>query len=109
MNEQQLVAWLTLSFVPQLGGKRLFRLLSVDSPLNIVGYSSQQLQAIGLSAKRPIPYQIAPRRPGDVAQCYANSGHAKAVLGWQATRTLEDMVKDSWRWQSSNPNGYLEA
>ena len=58
---------------------------------------------------RPIPYQIAPRRPGDVAQCYADASHAKAVLGWQATRTLEDMVKDSWRWQSSNPNGYREA
>jgi len=64
------------------------------------------VDAYAKASDRPIPYQIAPRRPGDVAQCYANSSHAKEVLGWQATRTLEDMVKDSWRWQSSNPNGY---
>lgn len=54
----------------------------------------------------PVPYRIAPRRPGDVAACYADPAKAKALLGWQATHTLEDMVRDSWRWQSQNPNGY---
>ncbi|MBZ9612641.1 UDP-glucose 4-epimerase GalE [Rheinheimera maricola] len=53
-----------------------------------------------------VPYQIAPRRPGDIATCYAEPSKAKTLLGWQAERTLDDMVRDSWRWQSANPNGY---
>ena len=53
-----------------------------------------------------VPYQIAPRRPGDIATCYAEPSKAKALLGWQAEKTLDDMVRDSWRWQSANPNGY---
>ena len=69
MNEQQLIAWLTLSFIPQLGGKRLARLLSVDSPLNIVGYSGQQLQALGLSTKQ-IAY-LRDQAPREVEACLA--------------------------------------
>ena len=53
-----------------------------------------------------VPYQIAPRRPGDIATCYAEPSKAKALLGWQAEKTLDDMVRDSWRWQQANPNGY---
>jgi UDP-glucose 4-epimerase len=53
-----------------------------------------------------VPYQIAPRRPGDIAVCYAEPTKAQTLLGWQAEKTLEDMVRDSWRWQSANPNGY---
>jgi UDP-glucose 4-epimerase len=53
-----------------------------------------------------VPYQIAPRRPGDIAICYAEPTKAQTLLGWQAEKTLEDMVRDSWRWQSANPNGY---
>lgn len=53
-----------------------------------------------------VPYQIAPRRPGDIATCYAEPSKAKTLLGWQADKTLDDMVRDSWRWQSANPNGY---
>jgi UDP-glucose 4-epimerase len=53
-----------------------------------------------------VPYQIAPRRPGDIATCYAQPTKAKALLGWQAEKTLDDMVRDSWRWQLANPNGY---
>lgn len=67
------------------------------------------VEAYAQASQRPIPYQVVARRPGDVAQCYADPSHAKAVLGWQATRTLEDMVASSWHWQSSNPNGYREA
>ncbi|CRH92286.1 UDP-glucose 4-epimerase [Chlamydia trachomatis] len=55
-----------------------------------------------------IPYTIKPRRAGDIATCYANSNRAKEVLGWTAQKTLADMVRDSWRWQSQNPNGYEE-
>ena len=55
-----------------------------------------------------IPYTIKPRRAGDIATCYANSSKAKEVLGWTAQKTLADMVRDSWRWQSQNPNGYEE-
>ncbi len=57
----------------------------------------------------PIPYSIAPRRPGDVARCFANADKSKRMLHWQAEKTLEDMCRDSWRWQSNNPNGYRDA
>ncbi len=53
-----------------------------------------------------IPYEIAPRRAGDVAECYADPKKAREVLGWIAEKNLEDMCRDTWRWQSSNPNGY---
>jgi UDP-glucose 4-epimerase len=53
-----------------------------------------------------IPYVIAPRRPGDLAECWADPSKAQQVLGWHAEKTVEDMCADSWRWQSQNPNGY---
>ena len=53
-----------------------------------------------------VPYKIAPRREGDVASCYADPKKAKDVLGWTATKNLEDMCRDTWRWQSNNPKGY---
>jgi UDP-glucose 4-epimerase len=55
-----------------------------------------------------IPYKIVGRRPGDVAICYADSTKAKEELGWVATRGIEEMCRDAWRWQSNNPNGYQE-
>ncbi len=54
----------------------------------------------------PIPYRIAPRRAGDIATCYADATRAHTLLGWHAEKTLDDMCRDSWRWQSQNPNGY---
>ncbi|MET3406373.1 UDP-glucose 4-epimerase [Priestia aryabhattai] len=57
-------------------------------------------------SKKRIPYNIVERRPGDVAMCYADPSKAKKELGWIATRGIEEMCKDSWRWQSNNPNGY---
>ncbi len=54
----------------------------------------------------PIPYRITQRRPGDIAQCYADPTRANEILGWKATRTLEDMCRDTWNWQKKNPNGY---
>ncbi len=55
-----------------------------------------------------IPYEIAPRRPGDIAQCWADPTKAQTILGWRAEKTLEDMCADAWRWQSMNPEGYGE-
>jgi len=60
-----------------------------------------------VSGKR-VPYKIVERRPGDIAICYANPSFAKEVLGWEAKKTIEDMCKDSWKWQSNNPSGYEE-
>ena len=53
-----------------------------------------------------IPYRIAPRRDGDLAEFYANPDKAKQELNWQAKRSLEDMMRDLWNWQKNNPNGY---
>ena len=55
-----------------------------------------------------VPYVIAPRRAGDVATCYSDPTKAKELLGWEAEKNLEDMCRDSWRWQSGNPDGYGE-
>ncbi len=54
----------------------------------------------------PVPYQISGRRPGDIASCYADVEKAKRLFGWQTQKTLEDMCRDSWNWQSKNPEGY---
>ena len=53
-----------------------------------------------------LPYKIAPRREGDVAKCFADPLFAKKILKWKATKTLEEMCKDSFNWQKNNPNGY---
>ncbi len=53
-----------------------------------------------------IPYQIKPRRPGDIDECYADPSKAKNELGWEAVYGIKEMCEDSWRWQSNNPNGY---
>ncbi|HFI0620135.1 TPA: UDP-glucose 4-epimerase GalE [Streptococcus suis] len=54
----------------------------------------------------PVPYKIVDRRPGDVATCYANADKALAELNWRTEKTIEDMCRDTWNWQSKNPNGY---
>lgn len=54
----------------------------------------------------PVPYVIGPRRAGDLATVYADPAKAKTVLGWEAKKTVADMCRDSWNWQSKNPNGY---
>lgn len=71
------------------------------------GYSVLQLvEAFEKANGVKIPYAISERRAGDVATCYADSSKAKEQLGWEAEKTIEDMCKDSWNWQSNNPNGY---
>ncbi|MBO6004756.1 MAG: UDP-glucose 4-epimerase GalE [Verrucomicrobia bacterium] len=65
------------------------------------GYSVLQLlKAFEKAANKTIPYEIVERRPGDIAACYADASKAKAELGWQATRGVDEMCEDVWRWQS---------
>jgi UDP-glucose 4-epimerase len=64
------------------------------------------IAAFSKASGKEIPYQIAPRRPGDIDSCYASSEKAKKELGWTAQKTIEEACADSWRWQSHNPNGY---
>ena len=71
------------------------------------GYSVlDMVHAMEKAVGKPIAYRIAPRRAGDIAQCYADPAKALAELGWKAERGLDDMCADTWRWQSNNPNGY---
>jgi len=71
------------------------------------GYSViEAIKAFEKASGKKVPYKIVGRRPGDIAECYANPALAKRELGWVATHSLEDMCADSWRWQSQNPNGY---
>ena len=71
------------------------------------GYSVLEvINAYADACGRKIPYKITRRRPGDVAECWADPSLAKAVLGWRAKRGLAQMCADAWRWQSMNPKGY---
>ena len=71
------------------------------------GYSVLDLvKAYEAASGRAVPYDIVPRRPGDVAACYADPTLATERLGWQAKFDLRRMCEDSWRWQSQNPNGF---
>ena len=73
------------------------------------GYSVLQVvHAFEKACGHAIKYQIKPRRAGDIAMCYCDPAKAKAELGWEAQYGIEDMCADSWRWQSSNPNGYAD-
>ena len=71
------------------------------------GYSVLEIiKAFSKACGKDVPFIIAPPRPGDVAICYADASKAKAELDWEATRGIEEMCEDSWRWQSNNPNGF---
>ncbi|WP_456277536.1 UDP-glucose 4-epimerase GalE [Bacillus sp. AK128] len=71
------------------------------------GYSVlEMVKAFESASGKDVPYQISDRRPGDIAECYADPSKAKSELGWEAKKGIEEMCKDSWRWQSENPNGY---
>jgi UDP-glucose 4-epimerase len=64
------------------------------------GYSVlEMIGAFARASGRPIPYRIVDRRPGDIAQCYADPGLARSLLGWRACRSVEQMCADAWRWQ----------
>ncbi len=71
------------------------------------GYSVlDMVKAFSKACGKDLPYEIKPRREGDIAMCYADPAKALKVLGWKAERGLDEMCEDSWRWQSQNPNGY---
>ncbi len=86
-----------------LGGER-----SLDVNLGTGRGSSvlELVQAFERASGRRVPYEIVARRPGDVAACYADPTLAAQTLGWKATRDLDAMCADTWRWQTANPNGY---
>ena len=71
------------------------------------GYSVLDVvSAFEHASGKPVPYQILPRRAGDVASCFADPALAWEILGWRAEFDLDDMCRDSWRWQEGNPEGY---
>ncbi|RZF94948.1 UDP-glucose 4-epimerase GalE [Pseudoalteromonas sp. CO302Y] len=71
------------------------------------GYSVlEMVNAFEKASGQAVPYQISPRRSGDIAACYAATEKAFNELGWQAERGIDEMMQDTWRWQSNNPNGY---
>lgn len=71
------------------------------------GYSVlEMIRAFEAASQKPVAYRVVDRRPGDIAACYADPGLAFRELGWRAERGLEQMCEDTWRWQSSNPQGY---
>ena len=71
------------------------------------GYSVlDMIHAFSKAVGKEIPYEIKPRRPGDIATCYADPSKAKKELGWEAKRGIDEMCADGWKWQSMNPNGY---
>ncbi len=73
------------------------------------GYSVLDLvKAYEKVTGKKIPYELAPRRPGDIDECYADPAKANRILGWRAEHGIEDMCRDADRWQSRNPNGYGE-
>ena len=73
------------------------------------GYSVlDMVKAFSKACGKEIPYEIKPRRAGDIDMCYADPAKAERVLGWKAERGLDEMCEDAWRWQSQNPNGYEE-
>ena len=71
------------------------------------GYTVLEIiEAFARASGKKIPYKITKRRPGDIATCYARTTLAKKLLGWKASRNLDAMCADAWRWQSKNPEGY---
>ncbi|CAM4078890.1 UDP-glucose 4-epimerase GalE [Pseudoalteromonas byunsanensis] len=68
----------------------------------------EMISAFEKASGKPVPYKVMPRRDGDIAACYAAPEKAQQELGWQATRDIDAMMQDTWRWQSNNPNGYQD-
>ncbi len=71
------------------------------------GYSVLDVvKAFETASGKPVPYELVPRRPGDIAECYADPAAAEKLLGWRAQHGIERMCADHWRWQSQNPKGF---
>ncbi|HFQ5212692.1 TPA: UDP-glucose 4-epimerase GalE [Vibrio vulnificus] len=69
----------------------------------------EMVEAFAAACGKPVPYELYPRRPGDIAECWASTEKAERELDWKATRTVAEMTADTWNWQSNNPNGYSPA
>ena len=73
------------------------------------GYSVLEMaKAFEQASGHAVPYRFAPRRAGDIAQCWADPARAERELGWKAQRGLDERCEDAWRWQSMNPQGFAE-
>ena len=66
----------------------------------------EMIRAFEAASGRTVPFRVVARRPGDIAQCYADPAYALERLGWRAELSLDAMLRDTWRWQSQNPDGY---
>ncbi len=66
----------------------------------------EMVDAFAAACGKPVPYELCPRRPGDIAECWASTEKAERDLGWKATRSVAEMTVDTWNWQSNNPQGY---
>jgi len=90
----------------------LEKISSIDGVLTVNlgtgnGYSVlDMVKSFEKASGKSVAYKIAPRRSGDIASCFADPAYAYKMLGWKATRGIDEMCEDSWRWQSNNPNGY---
>ncbi|MCA7998179.1 UDP-glucose 4-epimerase GalE [Burkholderia metallica] len=72
------------------------------------GYSVLEVvRAFEKASGRPVPYELVARRPGDIAECYANPQAAADIIGWRATLGIDEMCADHWRWQEGNPRGFV--
>ncbi len=94
----------------------LARLGTTDDPVSTwnlgTGHGTSVLEllhAFERACGHELPHEVVDRRPGDIAASYADPSRAEAELGWRATRTVDDMCADTWRWQSRNPHGYPDA
>src|SRR6478736_7284893 len=94
----------------------LNRLTTTDAPVSTWNLGTGQgtsvlelLHAFERACGHELPYEVVARRPGDIASSYADPSRAEAELGWRATRSVDDMCADTWRWQSRNPRGYPEG
>ena len=76
--------------------------LGTGRPVSVL----EMVRAFEAASGRPVPYRVAPRRAGDIATCYADPTKAERELGWKARRGLDEMMRDAWRWQSMNPDGF---
>ncbi len=91
----------------------LDRIRNFNEPMTINlgtgnGYSVlEMVEAFEKASAKKVPYKIVERRVGDIATCFADPSYAKEVLDWEATRGIDEMCEDTWRWQSQNPNGYI--
>jgi UDP-glucose 4-epimerase len=105
----------SLKRVKEITGKAVEKLLSAEGIKGVQAYNLgtgngisvlEMVKAFATINNVSVPYTLVDRRPGDVAACYADATRAKEELNWVADMSLEDMVKDSWHWQSQNPEGY---